>query len=357
MKILLFTDSMGAGGAQRQLAGLSVLLKNAGYDVKVCTYYPQDFYKQYLLDNNVPNETIPNAADSKKRIWAVRQYLLREKPNWVIAYQETPSIVACMCKLLGNSFNLIVSERNTTQKASFVDRLRFNLYRVAEYIVPNSYSQEKYLSKHYPWAVKKIFTITNFVDLEHFHYVEHKRHETRNILVVASIFHPKNTKGMIEAAQILKAKGCNFHIKWYGIAPSHKLYFNDCQSLIKKYGLERQIELLEKTTEIKEKYQEADYFCLPSFYEGTPNVICEAISTGVPVMCSAICDNHHYVEDNINGVLFDPTNYQNIADKISSFITQSDEAYQNARLHSREIAEKKLSKDTFLSKYTHLLEA
>ena len=44
MKILLFTDSLGAGGAQRQLVGLAVLLKQQGYEVKVCTYFDIDFF-------------------------------------------------------------------------------------------------------------------------------------------------------------------------------------------------------------------------------------------------------------------------------------------------------------------------
>lgn len=65
MKILLFTDSLGAGGAQRQLVGLAVLLKQQGYKVKVCTYFDFDFYKQYLDENGVENEIIPNAGNTK----------------------------------------------------------------------------------------------------------------------------------------------------------------------------------------------------------------------------------------------------------------------------------------------------
>ena len=35
MKIVLLTDSLGAGGAQRQLIGLAKLLKDIGEDVTV----------------------------------------------------------------------------------------------------------------------------------------------------------------------------------------------------------------------------------------------------------------------------------------------------------------------------------
>ena len=77
-RILLFTDSLGAGGAQRQLVGLAVMLQRAGYKVKVCTYHNIDFYKNYLDDNHVENELIPNAGNAKKH---VRKILLRSKKN------------------------------------------------------------------------------------------------------------------------------------------------------------------------------------------------------------------------------------------------------------------------------------
>ena len=51
-----------------------------------------------------------------------------------------------------------------------------------------------------------------------------------------------------------------------------------------------------------------DAFCLPSFKEGYPNVIVEAMSCELPVLCSKICENPVIVEDNINGFLFDPHN-------------------------------------------------
>ena len=43
-KILCFIDSLGAGGAQRQIVGLAVLLKHKGYNVKMVTYYDIPFY-------------------------------------------------------------------------------------------------------------------------------------------------------------------------------------------------------------------------------------------------------------------------------------------------------------------------
>lgn len=355
MKILLFIDSLGPGGAQRQLVGLAVMLQEKGYDVKVCTYYDIDFYKSYLDENHVPNVIIPNASSGRQRILAVRKFFKKESPNWVIAYQETPSLVACAVKLLGCNCKLIVSERNTTQHVGMNERVRFFLYHWADFIVPNSFAQEKWLAGHHSWMTHKLMTITNFVDTEKFVPSEHTRREIPEILVAASIWASKNTIGLIKAISVLKGMNIKCHFSWYGKSESNIEYYNQCQELIDKLCVKDYIDLLPKTKEIHRKYQEADYFCLPSFYEGTPNVLCEAISCGLPVMVSDVCDNAIYAQTHINGALFDPNNPEDMAEKIASLLGQNEEQYITYRINSRRIAEEKLSRKTFVEKYIALI--
>ncbi len=357
MKILLFTDSLGAGGAQRQLVGLAGMLQEKGFEVKVCTYHNLDFYKSFLDENGIENELIPDADNSKKRILAVRSYFNKEKPDWVIAYQETPSLVACMCKLLGSRFRLLVSERNTTQKIGMNERVRFFLYRFADAIVPNSYSQEKFLLSHYSWMKAKLCTIINFVDLNKFSYSEKKRSIKPLIVVAATAWTSKNTLGLIETVRKLKERGLNFIIEWYGVVAGHEEYVAQCQSKIEEYGVGNYIHLLPKTKQIHEKYKSCDFFCLPSFYEGTPNVICEAMACGRPVLCSDVCDNSIYVTNGENGFLFDPHNADDMADKIEQAIGISENEYASMCKESRHKAEKLLSEDAFINKYVQLISS
>ena len=355
MKINLFTDCLGAGGAQRQLVGLAVLLKEKGFKVKVSSYYNIDFYKSFLDEKGVCNELIPGADNTKKRILAVRKYFRKEHPDWVIAYQETPSLVACLTKIMGCKFHLIVSERNTTQNMGLNERIRFCLYHTADAIVPNSYAQEKFLLQHYPWMKVKIKTITNFVDLDRFSYVKRVRHRVPLIVIVASIWESKNTLGLIEGLKLLKNRGINFKVSWYGISEKNSDYLAQCRSKIEEYDLQDYIELCKKTKEIEKKYAEADYFCLPSLFEGTPNVICEAISTGLPIICSDVCDNSIYVKEGINGFLFDPHHPESIAISLSKALALNDEQYRLFCMNSRQNAEALLNSDDFVDKYIKII--
>lgn len=356
-KILLFTDCLGAGGAQRQLVGLAIMLKEKGYDVKVSTYYNIDFYKKRLDDADVINELIPGADNTKMRFWAVKNYFKKERPDWVIAYQETPSLVACVAKLLGCKFKLLVSERNTTQEVGMNERIRFFLYHWADAIVPNSYSQENYLAERHPWMSAKLKTITNFVDVEEFRPIHHQRRPIPEILIAASIWTSKNTLGLIRSLRLLKDQGIKCHVSWYGKSELNIDYFNQCFALIKELNVEEYIDLLPKTNEIHKKYQDADYFCLPSFYEGTPNVLCEAISCGLPAVVSNVCDNAIYAQAGRNAQLFNPNDHTEIAEQIQKMLLQTDEEYQRYRIASREIAINKLSSETFISKYLQILRS
>lgn len=355
-KILLFTDSLGSGGAQRQLVGLAILLQQAGYNIKVCTYYNFDFYKKLLDENHVPNELIIDANNCKKRILTVCKYFKHENPDWVIAYQETPSLVACMVKLLGGKFHLIVSERNTTQHIGMNELVRFFLYRWADAIVPNSFAQSTFLQSRYLWMKSKIKTITNFVDLQKFYPEEHLKREIPEILVVGSIGQSKNTKGFVEACKILKDKKVAFHATWYGWYNTPTDYMNEIRNLISKLQLEDVVEIKNKTLEIAFVYRSADYFCIPSFFEGTPNVLCEAISSGLPIAASNVCDNSIYVQNDINGYLFDPSNIKSISNALEQLLSIDEQKYQTFRDNSRKIAEEKLSAETFLSKYRSIIE-
>ena len=205
MRILLIIDSLVGGGAQRQLVGLAKLLKQRGVQVKVITYHYIPFYLSLLVDSGVDYENIYKARNKCTRLYYIRRAIICYRPDWVIAYLDTPNILACMCKLLGGRFKLIISERNTTQKLTSREKFKFLLYRIADKIVPNSYSQERFILNNHLCNKEKLKTITNFVDIEYFSPLAQKK-DSRDIcrvICVGRIAEQKNILRFIQAVQIL----------------------------------------------------------------------------------------------------------------------------------------------------------
>ena len=221
----------------------------------------------------------------------------------------------------------------------------------------DAFSQEKYIVEHFPYLLGKIVTIPNFVDLDKFTPAHNrKRRPNPEVMVAATIWPSKNTFGFVDAVAGLKSKGYKFHVSWYGKDESNIDYFNVCQQKIEDLGLNEYLELKEKTTKINECYQDADYFCLPSFYEGTPNVIGEAMACGLPVACSDVCDNGRYVVENENGVLFNPNDVTSMVNAFENLFNIDDTTYSVYSLSGNDKAKKMLSKETFITSYLTLIE-
>lgn len=361
MKVALFIDHLGAGGAQRQIVGLAGMLKEKGVDVTVYTYFSSMFYGDLLRQNGVECVVIEGAGGHWRRFSLIRKTLLQAKPDVVVAYLDTPCILTCLVRHTGGKFKLIVSERNTTQQLTMRERVKFWLFRCADYIVPNSYAQGDFINSHFPKYKEKTVVISNFVDLEKFsfHGVRCRRHPAV-ILVAASVWASKNTKGLIEAVRLLRQRRNDFVVKWFGLhlatkIPQIKVYHEDCLRMVREYGLEDTVLLYEKTKQIDEEYRKADYFCLPSFYEGTPNVLCEAMACSLPIICSNVCDNPKYVSDGGNGFLFDPRNATDMAEKLDAALSLTDEQYGEYCSRSRAVAEHRMSESVFVEKYLSLI--
>ncbi len=365
MKILCLIDSLNSGGAQRQLCMLAVLLKERGYDVEVLTYYDYDFYRDFLDKANIPHTTV-TAGTKLGRMMAVRKAIRHQKPDAVIAYMGTPSLFAELAGLPKRDFALIVSERSSDLRENFGAKRRLIFHRLSDAVVCNSFTQTKFIAKTASWLVKRTATIANCVDLSAFSPKETAAAiPNLNIVVVASFQALKNPIGLVEAMNIVHHDNdCkNIAVNWYG----NNLFANGkptkgsrvflaVKEAIKKYALENVFNLHDPVLDLTHIYQLATALCLPSLYEGCPNVIGEAMACGKPVLASNVCDNPRLVKDGENGFLFNPANPQDIADTIIRFSKQSPAQWEHMGQVSRKRAEKMLSPDVFVNKYIELIE-
>lgn len=355
-RILCLIENIGPSGAERQITNLAVQLRKQGHEVEVVYYVKKEFYLPFLLENDVKGCYLQEAANPRKRFFALEKYIKSTQPDAVICYSAAPSMITCVLKLLGAKFTLIVSERNTTQQLGFGERMRFFLYRWADFIVPNSQTQGNFIAEHYPKLAPKIKVITNFVDTDLFVPSEHKvfDHEEINILCVGRLAAQKNIPRFIDAVDMLKNKGLRFRVDWYGQDFKNE-YSQLCYDSLKKRGIEEIFSFHSQSAEIIQRYQESDIFCLPSLYEGFPNVLCEAMCCGLPVVCSRVSDVPQIMEDGVNGFIFDSLDVDDMVEKLEKMIKLSEEERRKMAIRSREIAVGKFSSDVFIHKYLELI--
>ena len=354
-RICCFTDCLGSGGAQRQLVGLACLLKERGYDVTMLVYYDIPFYKSQLDEAEVPYVVVGNTRNPIKRIWNLYKYWKAHPAEVVIAYQETPSVIACLLRPLLHWTKLIVSERNTTQHITLKDKVRFALWRFADFIVPNSHAQTDFIKANQPRYIDKVFTITNFTDTDYFVPAKCRDmvHPNNVIAVVASAKPEKNFHRFVQAVELIKKRGYKIRVRWCGINPPMLAEF---KSYVQGLNMSDCVDVLPSQKDVATVLQNADFFSLPSLFEGFPNALCEAMSCGLPVACSRVCDNPILVADGENGFLFSPDNVADIADAMCRLLDLSEEQYKTMSSKNREKAVSILSKQKFVDQYTLIIE-
>ncbi len=101
---------------------------------------------------------------------------------------------------------------------------------------------------------------------------------------------------------------------------------NYLKELIHDLGLENRVILAGYRNDVVEQLHAADCFVFPSFQEGLPVALMEAMAVGLPVVCSKIRGNVDLIEHGINGFLVDPENSNDFARYIEKII--SDETIQ-----------------------------
>lgn len=355
-QILLITENLGSGGAERQICGLASMLTKAGFPCRLITYVENQFYEPYLRQNGVDYQFVPELWNKKTRIFKAAKYVRQYKPDVVISFLPSVNQTMCLAKLFFKA-KLVVSERNNNTCITRGDKIQFNLYRMADAIVPNSNSQGKFICNNFPFLRKKVHPIINFVDINRFTPSEIPiRNNTLRIVTVARYTQQKNVLTYLKAVRMVKDMGLNVYFDWYGDKKHNVAYYAEIEKDYQKLEIADYLTLHNPNQKIEEEYHRADMFCLPSLFEGYPNVVVEAMSCGLPILCSNVFENPYIVEEGINGFLFNPEKAEDIADAIKKMANLSHEERLEMGKRNRQLCLKRNTEDAFLKSYVELIE-
>ncbi len=98
----------------------------------------------------------------------------------------------------------------------------------------------------------------------------------------------------------------------------------------------------------------ADLFILPSFTEGRPMVIYEAMASGCPIIASNVGGIPEQVKDGYNGYLIEPGDKEILADRIE-FLLKNNDLIQKMGINSRKrIIEEKWTWEEYVNRINNL---
>lgn len=358
----LLIDSLGTGGAQRQIVNLAIGLKNKGFRPLIIIYSETNYFKDLLAREGI-------AVSYLKRrhfldvlfLFNLIRLLRRERIAHLITFLFMPSGYALLSKVFLPRLIVIVSERSFEAKTNRRDKIfPRRLYFLANFITANSKSQTISLENMFPHYHGKIKHISNGVyDQTYIYNPSLKEFVISSIGRVSEL---KGTKMLISALAILRDSfpHQDFKVYWIGAnfdSTEQDLgYYNECCQLIEDSGLTEIWQWTGQITNVREVLAKTNILVHVSAGEGFPNAICEAMSHGIPVVASDVMDHPFIVKHKLNGYLVSSHDTFGLVEALSDFIGLSIDQQFKMSQRAYETALESFSMDNMTNAYIKLLQ-
>lgn len=366
MHLLLIIDSLGSGGAQRQMVTLASGLAARGHHVEIFTYFDEDHFAHVAQQAGVILHVHPKPSRySLKPLHILRKLLKSGKFDCALAFLETPCVYAELARIGIAGTPLVVSERSCYSRATmgWRGRITQELHRLASWITVNSFQQQRVMAQMFPWMASRITVIWNGVDLDHFERqpLPVPRANVLRVQVLASVARNKNPLGLAKAIVLCREKhGLRVDVNWAGtptVSEEGDVAKQEADAFLLSAEAMSQWHWAGEIKDVRPLLAGCDVMVHPSFAEGLPNAICEALSCGRPVLASDIGDHAALVDGGANGRLFDPGDPASIADALLNYAKMGAIVRQGMAEAARRFAEERLSTGRFVQAYEALFEA
>jgi glycosyltransferase involved in cell wall biosynthesis len=201
----------------------------------------------------------------------------------------------------------------------------------------------------------KIEIIYNGVDVISKNTLKNNVHDKVLIGIVGQISHHKGHEILIEAFNSLLRKYNNIYLVIVG--SGNEEYIAHIKKILLNYGISDHVIWRGYLTSIDAIYNKIDILCLPTIIpEPFGLVVCEAAINNIPVVVSNLGGVVEMIEDEITGLLFENSNYIDLAQKLEKLIVDTKfrvDMGSNAKQH----ISKKFSETLFLNKINNLIHS
>ncbi|WOI54516.1 glycosyltransferase family 4 protein [Parvularcula sp. LCG005] len=232
----------------------------------------------------------------------VADWLRRDKVHHIHAHFGTNSATVAMlaAPLADASYSITIHGPEEFDKPALIhlpDKIEGSAFVAG--VSSYGSSQLRRLVPYELWD--KIKVVHCGISRQYYAGVESKSYDNRTFVSVGRLSEQKGQATLIEAAGILKRAGHDFHIRLVGDGDLRAVL----EKQIRAEGLEQYIMLVgwASPKKVKEEVLAARAFLLPSYAEGLPVSIMEALALKTPVITTYVAGIPELVKDGINGWL------------------------------------------------------
>ena len=302
------------------MSRLMTHLNKIKYDINIVVFnhspYGDLINKLKLL--NVSIHEVPTSKRTiMKRLWYLLWLIRKINPDvihsWTLhdnAYAgvigillNIPSIGSVRGSLYGTGFSKI-SNLFKWSSIFLVDNLLVNTLSIKYELIEKGVEEER------------ISLIYNGIEIND-NVISDRDDKKIIICTIGNLRKNKNHETFLKTVRLVANKIPNIHGWIIGQPvndePEQKIFL---EKMICELSLTKHVELLGFQSDTKKFLKKASIFLLPSWSEGHPNSILEAMSVGTPVIASNVGGISETIKNGLNGFILEPNDVRGFARKI-----------------------------------------
>ncbi len=319
-KICFFITSLIKGGAENQMLKLAIYLNQKGYEILIISIYKENDFEEILKKFGLKHVLINFSYGLG--FFKLLNVIKSNKVDIIISFMFASNIISRFLKFLTGK-KLITSVR--VNKISLIYRLFYKFtYRIDDLTTFNSkISLEKFLDEKLTDKNKSVL-IKNAIDVKNFSRIK----TSNKIFKIISIAHFRDQKDyptLFNSIKILKSKGYKISLNVVG----HLHGQNWPIKMIKDLNIENEVILHGFVADSRYLLSNSDVLVLSTKWEGTPNVILEAMASKLPVVCSDVPGCRIIMDEAKCGFTFLPGDSIDLAKKLTEIISMKPKRRDN----------------------------
>ena len=358
-KVLIVIDNIGGSGAERSLIEIAKNLKR--YEPVFVHVYKIDILKQSLLEAGITVHSlnIPEPRHFAEAAKALAKVYQEEKPDIIHSTLYKSDIIArklrdkydipLVSSFVNNSYSKLRFETmNPLMKLKMRMVQLYDAYtsRKVDFFFSNSETIRQAKGRSTLVNLDKVKVIFRGRNIDQFT----RSVDEQTLLNLKRNLNIENKKVLLNVGRMIERKG---QMDVVNAMPSilakepdtvlliagHGSFEVELKKRVKELGLEENVQILGRRSDVPELLAIADIFVFPSYFEGLPGSLIEAMLAENIIVCSDIPENKECVTAE-SAIFFERANVPDIAEKISYALEKQEELRGMAKEARRVAIEK-----------------
>ncbi len=312
-KLVFVLGDLKFGGTQRQTLHIARLLDRSRFDVEVWLMAGDDELTPLAREWGIPLVFLSKRPGvGPTGVVNLARRLFKYRPDLMMLFTHIPNIWGCLWGFLSRAPLMVGSCRDGLPRWQH-ERW---LWPLTDHLVSNCRSIEDRLVNDCHVPRKRITLIYNGVDAEYFRPPDH-RSGPPVVLSVGRLVPVKAHDVLIKAFAIVLPRHPRAELWIAGDGPR----LGELTELARKNLPPGKAKFLASRQDISPLYKKADLFALPSLAEAMPNVVLEAMGSGLPVVASRVGGVPELVKQGQTGWLVPPGKPEALAGALDKLLS------------------------------------